>query len=166
MKDLKTLCNVNIPNSLHSLLEASILDIEGTIEEGDLAINQFEDLKKFVLDKNNWKQTGSGRSTRYIEINYEKPINMLVKCLHINNPEIKYIQFKFYRTTMMKYYKGGTYLWGNKDYQIHYDPNSAHEEFERDVNIKTPQDILTKVLKPIFKDFETFIKTINTTLDK
>ena len=51
------------------LLEASLLDIEGTIEEGDLAINQFEDLKKFVLDKNNWKQTGSGRTTRHIEIN-------------------------------------------------------------------------------------------------
>lgn len=35
MKDLKTLCNVNIPNSLHSLLESSILDIEGTIEDGN-----------------------------------------------------------------------------------------------------------------------------------
>ena len=35
MKDLKTLCNVNIPNSIHSLLEASILDIEGTIEDGN-----------------------------------------------------------------------------------------------------------------------------------
>lgn len=55
---------------------------------------------------------------------------------------------------------------GNKDYQIHYDPNSAYVEFERDVNIKTPQDVLTKLLKPLFKDFETFIKTINTILDK
>lgn len=35
MKDLKTLCDTNIPNSLHSLLEASILDIDGTFEEGD-----------------------------------------------------------------------------------------------------------------------------------
>ena len=35
MKDLKTLCNVNITNSLHSLLESSILDIEGTIKDGD-----------------------------------------------------------------------------------------------------------------------------------
>ena len=35
MKDLKTLCNINIPNSLHSLLESSILDIEGTIKDGD-----------------------------------------------------------------------------------------------------------------------------------
>lgn len=36
MKDLKTLCNVNIPNSLHSLLESSLLgDIEDTIEDGN-----------------------------------------------------------------------------------------------------------------------------------
>ena len=35
MKNLKDICNVNIPNSLHSLLEASILDIEGTMKSGD-----------------------------------------------------------------------------------------------------------------------------------
>ena len=34
--------------NLKDILEASLLDIEGTIEEGDLAINQFED-KKFVF---------------------------------------------------------------------------------------------------------------------
>ena len=151
--------------NLKELLEASILDVEGTIKDGDVAISEFEDLKKFVLDKNNWKQTGSGRTTRYIEINYEKPIDMLVKCLHVNNPEIKYIQLKFYRTTMMKFYKGGVYMWGNKDYQTRYDPNSAYGPFEDKVEIKTPQDILTKVLKPMFKDFETFTESINASLD-
>lgn len=35
MKSLRNICNENIPNSLHSLLEASILDIENTIESGD-----------------------------------------------------------------------------------------------------------------------------------
>ena len=41
MKDLKTLCNVNIPNSLHSLLEGSLLaDIEDTIETG----NKYENI--------------------------------------------------------------------------------------------------------------------------
>ena len=35
MKTLKDICNVNIPNSLHSLLEASLLDIEGTFKDGD-----------------------------------------------------------------------------------------------------------------------------------
>lgn len=36
MKSLKAICNVNIPNSLHSLLESSILDIEDNIESGDI----------------------------------------------------------------------------------------------------------------------------------
>ena len=41
MKDLQDICNVNIPNSLHSLLEASILaDIEDTIETG----NKYENI--------------------------------------------------------------------------------------------------------------------------
>lgn len=152
--------------SIIDIYEASLLDVEGTIKEGDLPINQFEDLKKFVLDKNNWKQTGSGPSSRYIEINYEKPINELVKFLHTNNPKIKYVQFKFYRNTMMKFYKVGIYLWGNENYQTRYDPNSAYGQFEDDTTVKTLQDVLIKVLKPIFKDFETFIKTINTMLDK
>ena len=36
MKSLKAICNVNIPNSLHSLLESSILNIEDNIESGDI----------------------------------------------------------------------------------------------------------------------------------
>ena len=36
MKSLKAICNVNIPNSLYSLLESSILDIEDNIESGDI----------------------------------------------------------------------------------------------------------------------------------
>ena len=36
MKSLKAICNINIPNSLHSLLESSILDVENNIESGDI----------------------------------------------------------------------------------------------------------------------------------
>lgn len=36
MKSLKAICNINIPNSLHSLLESSILDIEDNIKSGDI----------------------------------------------------------------------------------------------------------------------------------
>jgi hypothetical protein len=35
MRSLKNICSVNTSNSLHSLLESSILDIEGTIEDGN-----------------------------------------------------------------------------------------------------------------------------------
>ena len=45
MKDLKTLCNVNIPNSLHSLLEGSLLaDVEDTIKYG----NKITDYSKLI----------------------------------------------------------------------------------------------------------------------
>ena len=43
MKDLQDICNVNIPNSLHSLLEASLLaDIEDTLDYGDRKIIKLE----------------------------------------------------------------------------------------------------------------------------
>ena len=43
MKNLKTLCNVNIPNSLHSLLEASLLDeIDNAIYYGDEYAKRYE----------------------------------------------------------------------------------------------------------------------------
>lgn len=41
MKNIIDICNKNIPNSLHSLYEASLLDIDGTIEDGDV-ISDFE----------------------------------------------------------------------------------------------------------------------------
>lgn len=47
MKDLRDiLCNVNITNSLHSLIEASILDIDGTFEEGDDIEKEFKEAQK------------------------------------------------------------------------------------------------------------------------
>lgn len=44
MKDIRTLCNANIPNSLHSLLEASILDV-------DDALNKQFDFKLLLKQK-------------------------------------------------------------------------------------------------------------------
>ena len=39
MKDLKTICNVNIPNSLHSLLEGILGDIDSTLDRSDYYVN-------------------------------------------------------------------------------------------------------------------------------
>lgn len=39
MKDLKTICNVNIPNSLHSLLEGILGDIDSTLDRSDYYAN-------------------------------------------------------------------------------------------------------------------------------
>lgn len=39
MKDLKTICNINIPNSLHSLLEGILGDIDSTLDRSDYYAN-------------------------------------------------------------------------------------------------------------------------------
>jgi hypothetical protein len=39
MKDLKTICNINIPNSLHSLLEGILGDIDSTLDKADYYAN-------------------------------------------------------------------------------------------------------------------------------
>lgn len=56
MKDLKNICNINIPNSLHSLLEASVLgDIEDTLasmDKYDAVIKKAErDWKKLLKSR-------------------------------------------------------------------------------------------------------------------
>jgi len=55
MKDLKNICNINIPNSLHSLLEASILgDIEKTLSEDPIEkIYKEPSIKDFKRDSLN-----------------------------------------------------------------------------------------------------------------
>lgn len=49
MRNLKDICNVNIPNSLHSLLEASILDIDNTLSVSSDDLRR-EAVKKFIKD--------------------------------------------------------------------------------------------------------------------
>ena len=39
MKNLKTICNINIPNSLHSLLEGILDDIDSTLDKADYYVN-------------------------------------------------------------------------------------------------------------------------------
>ena len=47
MKDLQEICNVNIPNSLHSLLEGSLLgEIEDTLQSGDDVIKKYKQAEK------------------------------------------------------------------------------------------------------------------------
>lgn len=50
MKNIIDICNVNISNSLHSLYEASILDIEDTLDSGENTVRKYLCLgSKFVL---------------------------------------------------------------------------------------------------------------------
>lgn len=58
MKNLKDICNVNIPNSLNSLIESSLLDIDGTFEEGDKYEKDvkefFDEVNKHLKNVNLW----------------------------------------------------------------------------------------------------------------
>ena len=60
MKNIIDLCNVNITNSLHSLLEASILDIDANIKAGDDLIDkanqEFENIKSAVSQHKLWNK--------------------------------------------------------------------------------------------------------------
>ena len=52
MKDLQEICNVNIPNSLHSLLEGSLLsEIEDTLQSGGDDV-----IKKYKQAEKDWKK--------------------------------------------------------------------------------------------------------------
>ena len=60
MKSIYNLCNENITNSLHSLYEASILDIDANIKAGDdlnNAVNQeWENIKSAVSQHKLWNK--------------------------------------------------------------------------------------------------------------
>lgn len=63
MKDLQELCNVNISNSLHSLLESSLLDIKGTFKDGDEfnekygeLIEEFDNMKKLFTKQSKYEK--------------------------------------------------------------------------------------------------------------
>lgn len=80
MRNIIDMCNVNISNSLHSLYEASLLDIEGIINDGELLIDQFNMLKQYIFDVNNYKKRSSVFYT--IEIN---DIKLLLAAIGFNN---------------------------------------------------------------------------------
>lgn len=164
--------------TLKDILTESILsDINTTIDTSDSLIAgahaEFEDLKKFVLDKKNWTITGSARkgSSKYIKINYRQEASNLIKFLNVRDSDIgvKYFQFDFYKNSMVKYYKGGFHLWDNDDYMIQFGGKKhQYGTFieQGNAEYKDEKDLLKKFLIPLFKDFNTFIQTCNTALSR
>lgn len=97
MKSIYNICNENITNSLHSLYEASILDIDGTIEDGD---KLSEDMYKFhwgyaYLSNLPWnnKSTISGGMRKIYKKYFNKSVPTLFTDRHstletlISNPK-------------------------------------------------------------------------------
>ena len=163
--------------TLKDILTESILsDINTTIDTSDSLIDgahaEFEDLKKFVLDKKNWKITGSARkgNSKYIQINYRHEVSNLIKFLNVRDSDIgvKYFQFDFYKNSMVKYYKGGFQLWDNDNYIFQRGSKYQYGTLieQGNAEYKDEKDLLKKFLIPLFKDFNTFIQTCNTALSR
>lgn len=153
---------------IEGLANESILDdVETNIASGDNAIdviNEFEQLKSFVLDKKNWKVEGSSRSTRMIFIDYKLDISRILKGLNISstNKYIKHISFRFYKHTYSNEYRGGFDLWDRKDYDVvGYSKYHEYGSFVPNEKATTPLEVLKYYLKPMFKDLDTFTDTLN-----
>lgn len=168
----------NNMKSLKDIIQEGILaDVDTVINQTDQlfadAEKEFNDLKKFALDKKNWKITGSARKgqSKYIKINYKQEVSNLIKFLNVRDREIgvKYFQFDFYKNSMVKYYKGGFHLWDNDNYMIYFGGTKyQYGTFIEQGNgeYKDEKDLLKKFLIPLFKDFNTFIQTCNTALSR
>lgn len=163
--------------TLKDILTESILsDINTTFDTYDSLITgayaEFEDLKKFALDKKNWTITGSARKgqSKYIQINYRQEVSNIIKFLNIRDSDIgvKYFQFDFYKNSMVKYYKGGFHLCDNNDYMLHRGTKYQYGTLIEHGNAeyKDEKDLLKKFLTPLFKDFNTFIQTCNIALSR
>lgn len=100
MKALKDICSVNTSNSLHSLLEASVLDIEGSMAEGDKYLDV--DLKKLISAKTEKEYNILFDILRDKVTSEEKepPTKTRYKKKHITSPDNEfYIAFSIYKST-------------------------------------------------------------------
>ena len=129
MKSLKDICNVNIPNSLHSLLEASILgdnaiseasllDIEDTINSGlkDAILSKMKNLK----NSNNveegielLRQATENETTidNYLDIKKFNPEDFII-AINFNNRSLLVIKKK----TKTEYFIKGIEVCGYDSY--------------------------------------------------
>ena len=105
MKDLRDICNINITNSLHSLLEASILDnaiseaslldIDGTFEEGDELEKEFAEAQKvweLFTKKQKVKKTACIISSTY-KLHIESGPLAKYLCRGINGLDVSDLEF-------------------------------------------------------------------------
>jgi hypothetical protein len=119
MKSLKHICNVNIPNSLHSLLEASILgDIDDTIDSGlkNVILSKMKNLK----NSNNveegielLRQATENETTidNYLDIKKFNPKDFII-AINFNNRSLLVIK----KNTKTEYFIEGIEVCGYESY--------------------------------------------------
>lgn len=146
------------------LYEASLLDIEDTIKNGDLIVKEFDDMKKAMLNKNNWIVAGSVNYIQLFIFRYRIPeIYKLLNCYEAGD---QYIEFYCERPVAWKLYRGHLRLYGSVD--------SSNKElnFENTTNVKLPlkyakytTDVIKQLKNTILKDLNSFVDFINTNIE-
>ena len=159
MKNIVDICNTNISNSLCSLCEASILDIEGAIDNGNKLIKdiekEFNKLIKFFDNKkveywNHWF-TGMGSSVMQLKqscpaickfLGYKEFNSIGIHC--VNAP---YSKNKDY-TILIYLFKDSNDMFSGKVFDTLLSTRSQYEIFG--------------LLKKKYKSFEDLVETIKT----
>lgn len=150
--------------TLKDVLEASILDIEGIMNSVDNIVKEFDDMKKAMLNKNNWTIAGSVNHIQLFIFRYRIPeIYKLLNCYEAGD---QYIEFYCERPVTWKLYKGHLRLYGSVD--------SSNKElnFENTTNVKLPlksakytTDVIKQLKNTILKDLNSFVDFINTNIE-
>lgn len=129
MKSIYNICNENITNSLHSLYEASLLDIEGTIEYGD-KLSETDKLISKVFSSSSEDDFNKALDMliKSIKITYKKVDEYYLKTYYSGNFDKSQIFIVFYKDkfahpehkNMLRYcdaYKSGEIKWIEENYK-------------------------------------------------
>lgn len=149
--------------TLKSILEASLLgNTEDTLNFGDMAIKEFDNLKKTLSDKRNWgiKKKMSGV--------YKGKSGMWTYGI-IRVPNIIAMTGMFpkdYGNISIELYKNADSDW--QDYSGDITISNMYKEFDKkcfrldpfyiNVSAKTPEEVIKNLIPVIFKDFNTFVE--------
>lgn len=146
------------------IYEASILNVEGVINEGDDAIAEFDKLKSTLSNKRNWgiKKRMSG---------HHKGQSGMWTDVMISVPNLIAMTGMFpkeYGNIYIELYKDANSNWQNYSGSITI--SNMYKEFDKKhfrldpfyidqkINAKTPEDVIKNLIPVVFKDFDTFVE--------
>lgn len=146
------------------IYESSILDVEGTIKDGNDAIAEFDKLKSTLMNKRNWgikKRMGGnfkGRSGMWTDGIISIPNVVAMTGMFPEN----------YRNISIELYKDTDSSWQNYSGNIKISNRRNSLDFKKfrldpfymntKVSAKTPEEVLKNLIPVVFSDFSTFVE--------
>ena len=166
MKSLKDICNVNIPNSLHSLLEGLLAGQQSTLAAGDeyaKVIDEFNAAKKLVIKQSGYEKIKAPKGFVYMQYVDISEIGELAKLKPI------------YHTLKIELLPPGGFYGRNHHISILLGDKLQRDSFVRlGLPLRIPNvtrtgssagDLIKRVVKPLFNDFDTFFEWLSTETD-